>query len=1680
MAPWLRAAGQSRDLRSLRGLGLRLRGGQTLDDGVAQVLRTLGLERHAAAFEREGIHTRNLVDLTDDDLGELGLLEPDRQAFLAHVSFAQKQAPAQAKLAAERTWKVASGKRSKQGESNSLHVARQPKKSRTGVAAGKLEEDNPGKSVPAENHPGKQGEKEGGGGTHLERLLLLLSGAHARSSREAAGCALAQVFCDQPAYQAHIAAHLQRLVRHTSWDTRDAAASTLSHILAASPCTSPASQARHCLTPDRRSFAGGVLRSFDLEGELLARQDQILLECAEHAPDEGRSHQQVLSQTQQTTTEPQGSGKSDSLAGASITLGYCGGGAGGAEEVERGPWWPFDGLCEEFYSDLLDQAWQRRHGAALALKHLLRHHPCLIPTTFAEPAPARTSRCGWGATRAFAEECGTQLLRVLALDRFSDFSGDLVVSPVREASAQALALLVQTLDTKCTSDTRRNGRDVDTDAGNADSQNCSAAAEDSAADSGVVVHVVDMLERMMKWQEDWELRHSALIVLKYMVALSPQSAGSLKRAVSMAGWRMVMAGLVDDSDDVRCVAAQAALALARDGVSPASPAAATAAKPAAVLGRGESQETKASASAHQDPDRTFDCIVWESLEECDQLSSSTAPLLQLLSWRLGELHAKDGGVRAQDMRDLFGDNLSRLKRVLSFMAHHLVSVRGAAIDILERVVAAYPALLLPDPRGGGATREGGFAAEALEVVYLSALIETREHLTPRLQSLWQQIVCQVACGGPRWFQAAVRMREWCEAAATPQHHPLSLRSICRSQEYLQCLSSSASHTAAAEAAGPRSKHTGGERACVGKGKGRGKGKGEKDGTAGGSSTYDIGTRTREVACRMMACLLRAQPSEIGGETRENWAVVERMALSSNPWSAFVASWVSMEALSFSLPPSPHAASTRGDRLETEKGKCEGNGGAELRLPARVLASLESLVPAGASNSAAPLQRDTAALAAGCLLLSRAPGAGDISQEALSDARAGSSAAESRKSEAGQRWQGSQGKGSDAQREQAASLMQVLLEAVASQSDAFMQQRTARVVTLLAQRRLLAASHTSALCADVCLEPSITPLPGAALPDHSDTAQEDSGCRGVTAETLLRSVPKSGLEDLTSLAEMSVSGAQADSGDRRGVVMRRVRQRGAQSVLESAAAGLGEDLLVCLPLVWEVSGAVLGQDQHVSDARMIKALQLVEVLLPHSARGVGARMSEAVLAVIARILTRSNAGARHMAARACARVAGFDPLGAIEVLVRQVLPMLQEAGSPIVDARLGAIEAVYRTIQELGERLLPYAVLFLSPVLARMSDSDPAVRETATRSFAVLLQALPLERSVPDPVGLPPDLVAGRQRERRVLEQLCDPTALDAYSISANLTAELRPYQQEGVNWLGFLVTYNLHGILCDDMGLGKTLQTIAVLASDTVNRRARFRETGLDCHRPLPSLIVCPSTLVPHWCHEVSKFCRDVEAVAYGGSAAHRNATLGSLDGSDKLLVVSYEAVRGDIELFLSRRDPSWNFAVLDEGHIIKNPKSKLTQAVKRVGLGAAHRLILTGTPIQNNVLELWGLFDFLMPSFLGSDRDFNSRYRWQFVSACLPTCMYVRRHACGAADSRVTDVSDTVTEVSHAMTEVSPMVTCVCMCEDMRGLVHVCWCRVPNDARGTGTPASPSSRLAATYASTASASPSNGGGGAG
>lgn len=163
------------------------------------------------------------------------------------------------------------------------------------------------------------------------------------------------------------------------------------------------------------------------------------------------------------------------------------------------------------------------------------------------------------------------------------------------------------------------------------------------------------------------------------------------------------------------------------------------------------------------------------------------------------------------------------------------------------------------------------------------------------------------------------------------------------------------------------------------------------------------------------------------------------------------------------------------------------------------------------------------------------------------------------------------------------------------------------------------------------------------------------------------------------------------------------------------------------------------------------------------------------------------------------------------------------------------------------------------------------------------------------------------------------------------------YQQEGINWLAFLKRFNLHGILCDDMGLGKTLQASAIMASDIVEGRA------LNIVENPPSLIICPSTLVGHWVYEIEKFidASVITTLQYVGSSQDR-VTLRSQFQKYNVIVTSYDVIRKDVDHL---RQMFWNYCVLDEGHIIKNSKSKITCAVKQ--LKAQHRLILSGTPIQ-------------------------------------------------------------------------------------------------------------------------------------
>jgi TATA-binding protein-associated factor len=254
------------------------------------------------------------------------------------------------------------------------------------------------------------------------------------------------------------------------------------------------------------------------------------------------------------------------------------------------------------------------------------------------------------------------------------------------------------------------------------------------------------------------------------------------------------------------------------------------------------------------------------------------------------------------------------------------------------------------------------------------------------------------------------------------------------------------------------------------------------------------------------------------------------------------------------------------------------------------------------------------------------------------------------------------------------------------------------------------------------------------------------------------------------------------------------------------------------------------------------------------------------------------------------------------------------------------------------------------------------------------------------------LLKRRDKERQFLAQLLDGSKVEQYQIPVKINAELRKYQQDGVNWLAFLAKYQLHGILCDgeysfacgvlgrsafdlDMGLGKTLQSICILASKHHERRVKFKEAKSPDAVHLPSLIICPPTLTGHWYYEILKYVENLKPVLYTGNSRERTRLLSKL-GQHDVVITSYEVVRNDIG---SLERMKWLYCILDEGHVIKNSKTKLTKAVKAIQ--AQHRLILSGTPIQNNVLELWSLFDFLMPGFLGTETSFSERFSKPILS---------------------------------------------------------------------------------------------------
>lgn len=195
-------------------------------------------------------------------------------------------------------------------------------------------------------------------------------------------------------------------------------------------------------------------------------------------------------------------------------------------------------------------------------------------------------------------------------------------------------------------------------------------------------------------------------------------------------------------------------------------------------------------------------------------------------------------------------------------------------------------------------------------------------------------------------------------------------------------------------------------------------------------------------------------------------------------------------------------------------------------------------------------------------------------------------------------------------------------------------------------------------------------------------------------------------------------------------------------------------------------------------------------------------------------------------------------------------------------------------------------------------------------------------------------------------------------LPSGLSATLRPYQERGYAWLDFLTRWGLGACLADDMGLGKTVQTLALLQ--------RLREVG----EPRPALLVCPTSLLGNWRKEASRFTPQLAVMTHHGAGRDKDETFVQQAREHALVLSTYGLLHRDLSLF---QGVEWAVVILDEAQNIKNAETKQAKAAR--ALRAERRIALTGTPVENNIGDLWSIQDFLNPGFLGHAARFKREF---------------------------------------------------------------------------------------------------------
>lgn len=307
------------------------------------------------------------------------------------------------------------------------------------------------------------------------------------------------------------------------------------------------------------------------------------------------------------------------------------------------------------------------------------------------------------------------------------------------------------------------------------------------------------------------------------------------------------------------------------------------------------------------------------------------------------------------------------------------------------------------------------------------------------------------------------------------------------------------------------------------------------------------------------------------------------------------------------------------------------------------------------------------------------------------------------------------------------------------------------------------------------------------------------------------------------------------------------------------------------------------------------------------------------------------------------------------------------------------EAEFNSLLTRNERLIRFRGqwIYLDPAfldqIRRLMDSiDPAEGLSLQDIFQLhLLSELERDKvksswdgDAEPPEDIDPDEEARLQLEVELnghllalIRQLGQPSDLELIPVPHGLRAELRNYQHQGFTWLSYLRKFGLGACLADDMGLGKTVQFITYLLH----------------HKPTseqPALLICPTSVLGNWQKELARFAPEIKVMLHYGKSRLSGVALGeALDDCD-IVLTSYTTALMDQETL---QNYTWSSLCLDEAQNIKNAQNKQSAAIR--SLNALHRIALTGTPIENRLSELWSIYDFLNPGYLGNQRGFQIRF---------------------------------------------------------------------------------------------------------